>query len=971
MDLARDGSVGGDDLRDVSLVDAVVPTNTPIASKTDEGKNTSLKEVVVQCPPDLLTKKTNPGWPRIRKMAAKVFRAVMRYSLLITCAVVSMVLSVTPDMLSLAAGSAITIMAHLGEILLTAFVTAEAWSSGGAANDAAFAAMGHRNPTNMRLSRWRTYPWAFLMAACVGFFPGLSLIRHVALVCGLARLMVLELTTFANTPWEVYDESLLTPDFVTEYGKGKQLSTYGRCPFTLVPGCERREHMRRGGGKDANGRPLKEFVAEPTFALFQNGESQSPICLELLAAMKMKLTTVIDPKDNEKTVNSLVRLFAENPMFNIGPVAEWPSLDYNDICYHTAACALDGYNARRAIHITGRGVLQVDRWKAMFDIFDNRRRFYTRRIVQLGLGATLIMLGLKAAAQLGTQDGYVYSQVPRQLQAKALPEQSPDGKISDALYDTSADRTETVARSVFSGIVPNPRPAKNNGSNHLDAIRYRLNTLLPNASEFKIDKLRNQTSSLLAQIRPLVTIPDVKAWLESTSYSARRRLAIFDGWLSGAKRNNSAFIKSESYPTFKPPRAIVNASQAYKNIEGPVVQAVDEQLKKFKSFLKDVPVSSWMDIVTQDFESLPGMTFVTDFTSFESSPSKSIKNAVENQFYDHVLRFYPDIAAVLTEEQTKVRSFVLGSRRYARQGGRFSGDQRTSQANTLLNYIVNLCVLSDAGVDQSRMFISGDDGLIRVPWGTKLEPSMWAQYGFNIKIVQTDVLTSGFCGFRAVHTDRGYERFSNLAVSVADFVWCDKAATRKDMMSLLAAKAYSVMCQYPGDVVLRTLAAVFLSTSTSVPTMSDTYWTKHLLEDARIEYKLDKGKIVLQGELLSSDSLRDALSWRNATLQAVNSGLNRSEVLHLAELALRAGLTLNGTELDEWTERYGLRDSKVREHVQRMVTWPETPGVRQILPKFQPIYRENWAAWSPETQAILRQAGVQENRRNRLLALFR
>jgi len=139
-------------------------------------------------------------------------------------------------------------------------------------------------------------------------------------------------------------------------------------------------------------------------------------------------------------------------------------------------------------------------------------------------------------------------------------------------------------------------------------------------------------SKHLAPLPPGTDV-SVENWLENTKYSKSRKAQLYDLYIRELKMPpNSrvkAFIKRESYASYKNPRGIYSRSDSFKIFLGPYIKVVEEAVFKSNYFIKKIPVEDRAKYIVDRFGLQNGATLddkgfllrilSTDYTSFEAS----------------------------------------------------------------------------------------------------------------------------------------------------------------------------------------------------------------------------------------------------------------------------------------------------------------------------------------------------------------
>jgi hypothetical protein len=139
-------------------------------------------------------------------------------------------------------------------------------------------------------------------------------------------------------------------------------------------------------------------------------------------------------------------------------------------------------------------------------------------------------------------------------------------------------------------------------------------------------------------------IPTYREWIRHAPYSAARK-AYFDALLNTIDRivkrdtGNESFIKRETYPEQKAPRAINSYTDVIKAMLGPTIKALDKATFRYGNahgcfFVKGTCNSEWPHMLDQLLGGKPCVS--SDFTAFESHHEGLFSHAVR-KWVTHML----------------------------------------------------------------------------------------------------------------------------------------------------------------------------------------------------------------------------------------------------------------------------------------------------------------------------------------------
>lgn len=533
--------------------------------------------------------------------------------------------------------------------------------------------------------------------------------------------------------------------------------------------------------------------------------------------------------------------------------------------------------------------------------FAHSARYWKRMAARKGptYAAAIFCLAMAGGYHIVAGLGYNYMKLPEHLRATSLPSESA-GVLTIPPPAVEAIRNESthIGSETTFPLLPatrmyaNPTPDFTLTSSVVSALKYRLMT------KHRIDREEMARFSRfvdkeVAKFEP-IEVMTPEQWLEGTHYSAAKKqeiLEVLNGQRNGSM--NTAFVKRECYPKFKAPRAIINASQEYKNLEGPVVASAQPLFESLPESLSGIPVKEWGHTVIEAFDDIPfGDTYVTDYSSFESSFGVELKQACESKFYHRIVED-PSLARKLAEVQEGVRKVVARNGvTYIRAAGRFSGDQRTYQGNTFTNIMVARYVLSKYHI-RYRMFACGDDGLIRVPRGTRMPLDEFAMLGLKLKLDKTEIGTSDFCGFCFNPDNLGTRVAKDPMAVLLDVFRSYTRVKRKRALDYLYDRAICYQHEYPHDPVIKPVMDLIVTKFVKGrKAVARNYWTLQIMKDA---------------ELPEDTSELESFAFASEV-----TGLPETELLALRDTALRAVQCENLDILFKYVEAFDADCNEVR-----------------------------------------------------------
>lgn len=331
---------------------------------------------------------------------------------------------------------------------------------------------------------------------------------------------------------------------------------------------------------------------------------------------------------------------------------------------------------------------------------------------------------------------------------------------------------------------------------------------------------------LLDNIKP-VTVPSFDEWIAEAPYTVERKkeLALIHEGLRGAAPTSKqcsrikSFVKMESYPEFKEARWINSRSDQFKVYSGPAFHAIEQEVYKHSWFIKHVPVPDRPKLIAA-LRSSGLYYYENDYKAFESHFLPKIMKALEIRLYNHCLRSYPELRAVIERTLTgKNRLHTDCGINPTLTGRRMSGDMCTSIGNGFSNLMLVLYVLH-LKHGTGRGFVEGDDGLFATT--VPLTKEDFAKLGFEVEIKRvSDPCKAHFCGMTV--TDQG-EVIKDPRRVFQTFGWTHSylGAGHRVMDGLLRSKALSLAYELPQAPILGELARVALELSHGCDAYYDT-----------------------------------------------------------------------------------------------------------------------------------------------------
>jgi len=310
----------------------------------------------------------------------------------------------------------------------------------------------------------------------------------------------------------------------------------------------------------------------------------------------------------------------------------------------------------------------------------------------------------------------------------------------------------------------------------------------------------------------------VEAWLEKTNYPLWRKVELLEKWGKMThirdKKNKyfecKSFMKDETYPEFKYPRAINSRSDEFKCYVGPIFKLIEEAVFRLDWFIKKIPVAERPEFIRRKLLRNGGIYKATDYTAFEANFRKKLMEVCEFELYDFMTSHLPtgkDFMSIIREALLGTNKCVFKYFDVFVKATRMSGEMCTSLGNGFSNLMFMLFMCDYIGTKDVDGVVEGDDGLFtgHGPWPTEED---FAQLGLMLKMeTHSELSEASFCGL-IFDTEELINVTDPLEV-LSSFGWTSGVycrSRRSKLNALLRAKALSVAYQYSGCPILTALA---------------------------------------------------------------------------------------------------------------------------------------------------------------------
>ena len=296
-----------------------------------------------------------------------------------------------------------------------------------------------------------------------------------------------------------------------------------------------------------------------------------------------------------------------------------------------------------------------------------------------------------------------------------------------------------------------------------------------------------------------------------------------------------SFGKTERFKDgtkYKHVRCINPPPDSYKVYAAPYLHAVEKAVCKLKWFAKYIPVIERPQYIVDNLGSKPGPYYCTDYTSFESSFSPEVIDAIEGELYSYMLGEYPERADFINNWNSGKHNCRFKQFSITVDGVRMSGDPNTSLGNGFSNLMLTAFMCYRQGISFEGL-VEGDDGLL-VFSGTP-DFSEIAQLGFQLKLeAHETIYTTSFCGLML---SQSLAAFADPRYVIAAFGWSHsplKDSHFRIRMGLLRSKAISLMYCNPRCPLLTSLAKRFIFLTRHFTAVKPVgYWENLLYEESQ------------------------------------------------------------------------------------------------------------------------------------------
>lgn len=343
---------------------------------------------------------------------------------------------------------------------------------------------------------------------------------------------------------------------------------------------------------------------------------------------------------------------------------------------------------------------------------------------------------------------------------------------------------------------------------------------------------------------PLQWVDENDNYPGSRKEELRQVFSEFRGSYSDACTEVKGHGKRETYPEYKAARGINSRSDEFKLLYGPLVSALEHVVYAHPAFIKHVPTVDRPKYIYDMFRGHNGKKLVTDYSAFESHFDLDLLKACEFQLYRHGWRLFPKAAKIYCKVLGGYNNCVYKKFSVRVRAKRMSGEMSTSLGNGFTNLMVALFAAHKSGGILTGV-VEGDDGLFGC--SVPLDTSIFSKLGFNIKIIEVDdVFKSSFCGLMMASD---FTSFADPRKTILNFGWSHSPLSsggKAIRLSLLRAKAMSLLCEHPQCPILCKLAIRALKETEGYQARFDPGWYSGEMKRLASLSRLDECRIMAE-----------------------------------------------------------------------------------------------------------------------------
>lgn len=231
-------------------------------------------------------------------------------------------------------------------------------------------------------------------------------------------------------------------------------------------------------------------------------------------------------------------------------------------------------------------------------------------------------------------------------------------------------------------------------------------------------EIRGWITEFVGLMAPRALQPLSESEVIARTKKASTRFGMFKArsnhFLLGLVVRVKAFFKAECYTEFKSPRNISPTDSYHQlNVSRVTLAYKDQVLKRLRWYLPGKDPLEMSNVIAAYFDS-PRPRKEHDFSRFDGSITRIVRQLVEVEIYRRSFPDHPDLVAQIEREVYSVYA-TTSAGTYDPNGSRLSGSPLTTDGNTIINGAMQFCGNRKAGMPPAEAFAAiglgyGDDG---------------------------------------------------------------------------------------------------------------------------------------------------------------------------------------------------------------------------------------------------------------------
>jgi len=415
-----------------------------------------------------------------------------------------------------------------------------------------------------------------------------------------------------------------------------------------------------------------------------------------------------------------------------------------------------------------------------------------------------------------------------------------------------------------------PFPDLNHGPSILAGCTKRVAAKMPEMNRATLRRFKRFVKRYRETFLQHLTIDsneefDFEEWITNAPYTQSRKNELRRVKEEGlSKKPNikvKAFVKREFYSLPKHLRGIYSRHDDYKVRVGPYYKIFGDKLFSGKHFIKKIPGPERPQALLDKLGKFKKI-FCTDFSQYEATFVSKLFS-IELDMYRWSLRNHPRQKEIvdLLSLSTKTNNIHFKTFSCRLRAKRMSGEMNTSCGNGLMNLLITMFVLQEAGNDLEKVdgYFEGDDGIV----GCTFVPTaaQYSELGAIIKIeIPNSISEASFCG--NIFDQEALHNVTNPKEASVCFGWTDiKYANSGDdvKLMLLRSKGLSMLYEFPGCPILRSLAMFAIRNTASVVSSASKRlkFSKFVVTHAESSYHVDKAVRALENDIRINVDIHD------------------------------------------------------------------------------------------------------------------